>query len=114
VFRPGLPGFAWIPIVLPIIVVENLPVVVVLKRFGFFGFMIALFVHVTFAQFPMTFPASAWYARYGYTGLAIVAATALYGFKVSLGGQPLVASANFGEVWRSLQDAIAQTRPKVG
>jgi len=93
-----LPTVGPIAVVAPIIVVENLLLVVVLKRFGLFAFMAALFVQTTLAGFPMTFQASAWYAGYGYAALAIVAAFAAYGFRVSLGGQPLVASANFDEV----------------
>jgi len=93
-----LPIVLPVAVIAPIIVVENLLLVVVLKRVGLFAFIVAIFVQAMLTQFPATLQASAWYAGYGYAALAIVAAIAVYGFKVSLGGQPLVASANFDEV----------------
>jgi len=86
----GLVIIGPVAIVAPIIVIENLVLVLVLKRFGLFAFMVALFVGGLFADFPMTFQASAWYAGYGYAALGLIGAITLYGFKMSLGGRPLV------------------------
>jgi serine/threonine-protein kinase len=74
-------------------VIQNLLLFLVLKRLGFVAFMAALLVMSVFASFPMTFQASAWYAGYGYAALAIVAAIAIYGFRTSLGGRPLLVGA---------------------
>ncbi|HEX7798627.1 MAG TPA: hypothetical protein VF456_29905, partial [Vicinamibacterales bacterium] len=80
-------------IVGPIAVLISLLFYFVLKRFGLVAFMATLFVLGMFTTFPMTFQTSAWYAGYGYTALAVVGATALYGFRTSLGGRPLVVGA---------------------
>jgi serine/threonine-protein kinase len=92
-----LPIVGTLAIVVPIIVVESVLLVVVLKRCGLLAFIAALFVMTMLAQFPMTFQLSVWYAGYGLAALAIVWAMAVYGFKVSLGGLPLIASANFDD-----------------
>jgi hypothetical protein len=94
----SLPINGPIAIVVPIMVVENLLLVAVLTRFGLFAFMVALLVQTMLTQFPVTFQASAWYAGYGYAALALIGAIAVYGFRVSLGGQPLVSPASFDEV----------------
>jgi hypothetical protein len=74
-------------------VVISLLLYFVLKRSGLVAFMATLFIMGVFTTFPMTFQTSAWYAGYGYAALAVVGAVALYGFKTSLGGRPLVSGA---------------------
>jgi len=83
-----------IAIVGPIIVIENLLLVLALKRFGLFAFMAAVFIVGVFADFPMTFQSSVWYAGYGYAALGVVGAIALYGFKTSVGDKPLIVGAS--------------------
>jgi serine/threonine-protein kinase len=86
-----------IAIVGPIVAIENLLLILVLKRFGLFAFMAAELVVGVFANFPITLQTSAWYAGYGYAALGVVGAIALYGFKTSLGGQSLVAAASIDD-----------------
>ena len=38
----------------------------------------------------MTLHPSAWYAGFGYAALLMIAALALYGFRISLGGRPIL------------------------
>ena len=84
-------------IVGPIAVLMSLLFYFVLKRFGLVAFMVTLAVQAIFAAFPMTFQTSAWYAGYGYAALALVGATALYGFRTSLGGRPLVGGGGMDD-----------------
>ena len=43
-------------------------------------YMAASFTIGVFADYPMAFQASAWYAGYGYAALGLVGVMALYGF----------------------------------
>jgi serine/threonine-protein kinase len=78
-----------------LVVVEQVMLFLMLQRFGLLALMATAFVVQVFNDFPMTFQASAWYAGYGYAALAVVGAIALYGFKTSLGGRPILASPAF-------------------
>ena len=82
-------------IVLPIFAIENVLLVVVLRRLGLVAFAITAFVENMFVVFPMTFQTSAWYAGYGYVALALVAVIALYGARTSLAGQPIFGATAF-------------------
>jgi serine/threonine-protein kinase len=84
-------------VIAPIILVSNIAGFMLLKRVGLGAFLTTLFVSSLLHDFPLTFHASAWYAGYGYAALAIVAAIALYGFKTSLGGRPLVAGVGLDD-----------------
>ena len=61
----------------------------VLIRFGFIAGLIIMFNLSFFGGFPITMDASAWYAPYGFTALAIFAAIVHYAFYNSLGGRPI-------------------------
>jgi eukaryotic-like serine/threonine-protein kinase len=81
----------------PLIAIEQIMLCLMLQRFGLFALMTTAFVVQVFGDYPMTFRVSAWYAGYGYVALGIVAVIALYGFKTSLGGRPLVVGASLGD-----------------
>jgi hypothetical protein len=66
-----------------------------LVSFGLVALIVASFMTSLFVAYPITLQ-STWYASYGYALLAVVAAIALYGFRVSL-GRPLIHSIAFQE-----------------
>ena len=65
----------------------------VLMRVGWVAYLFGRFVFVLLTTYPITFQTSAWYSGIGYAALFVVAAIALYGFRTSLGGRPLLAGA---------------------
>ena len=77
-------------LVLSVNVVISAMTFVVLTRVGWLAFFAGWFAFDMLTSYPLTFHSSAWYAPVGYSGLAVVAAMALYGFWTSLGRQPLV------------------------
>jgi serine/threonine-protein kinase len=84
---------------------ENLPVefasqlvrlvlvIVCLTRFGLLSLAFALCTFNTLLYSPVTWDLSRWYAGRGATGLLVVLALALYGFRTSLGGRPVLGVA---------------------
>jgi serine/threonine protein kinase len=64
----------------------------VLTRIGLLAMIIRSLLGNLLFLGPITLQASAWYASVGYVSFAIVAAIALYGFKTSLGGRPVLAA----------------------
>jgi hypothetical protein len=73
------------------------PLLFVLMRFGLIGGILYLFPTYIFSRFPITLDTSAWYSRYGFAALAILAAIVLYAFRTSLGGRPLLASSHLDD-----------------
>jgi hypothetical protein len=66
-------------------------------RFGLVAAIFHLFAYQTIRGLPSTLDASAWYAEYGYFGLAILGAIVLYAFLYSLGGRPLIAPSRLDD-----------------
>jgi len=64
-------------------------VVFVLTRFGLVAYAIAFFVLQTLIGQPITRHLSAWYAPSGILVIAVVAALAIYGFRITLEGRPV-------------------------
>jgi hypothetical protein len=64
---------------------------VVLIRYGFFAVVVTLFAIDTGITVVFTTNFSAWYGLSSWIMLAVVAGLALIGFKLSLGGRPLLA-----------------------
>jgi hypothetical protein len=62
----------------------------VLTRWGLFA-MLATVVFSSWSDFPLTVNTSSWYFPWSVATMAIFAGLAVYGFVVSLGGQPLFA-----------------------
>ena len=62
-------------------------------RIGLVAAVIRSFLWSLFLLSPMTLHTSTCYASPGYVSLLVVAAIALDGFKISLGGRPLLAGA---------------------
>jgi serine/threonine-protein kinase len=78
---------------LPVAIVTSSFILFVLLRFGAVAVVVALFVNYVFMNYPMTFRSSAWYAGIGFTALFVLAALAIYGFRVSLGDRRLLDTA---------------------
>ncbi len=51
--------------------------------------MVAFYIHQGLTFAPMTLDPSQWYAGYSFFALAVMVALMLYGFYISLAGQPL-------------------------
>ena len=81
---PSVAAFA----VGPVVLAMNLVSLLVLLRLGFLPFVVTQTVLWLFKKSPMTFDTSAWYFGVGFTGLLVLVALALYGFRTSLGGRP--------------------------
>ena len=64
-----------------------------LMRVGLLAVCVCRFVLFTLTDGLITFDLSRWYAWRGLVELAVVAAIALYGFKVSIGNKPLFGTA---------------------
>jgi len=62
----------------------------VLLRFGIVAAVLGNSVGFLLLVFPVTLQTSAWYAGIGYVALLVLAGLALYGFRTSLGGRPLL------------------------
>jgi hypothetical protein len=52
-------------------------------------------VESVFVDYPMTFQASIWYSTASYSALAMVAAIALYGFRIAIGNWKSVTDSNY-------------------
>jgi serine/threonine-protein kinase len=66
-------------------------------RIGLVAAIIDSFVWTLFSSSPMTLQTSAWYASAGYASMTIVGAIAIYGFKIALGGRPVLNGATIAE-----------------
>jgi hypothetical protein len=64
---------------------------VLLIRYGFFAIAVALFAINPGINLVFTTNFSAWYGLSSWVMLAVIAGLALFGFKLSLGGRPLLA-----------------------
>jgi predicted Ser/Thr protein kinase len=62
----------------------------ILIRYGLVALVSGLFVFDLLGSAPLTGNFDAWYAAYGLAAVAIIAALAVFGFKVSLAGRPLL------------------------
>ncbi len=87
------PGLVVKALLLLITVLSTVP----LARFGVLTAMVQIFVVSAFLRFPVTLQASAWYAGIGYAALLVIGAIALFGFRTSLGGRPLLGTSRFEE-----------------
>jgi Protein kinase domain/zinc-ribbon domain len=70
-----------------------LSILLMLRRFGMFALVVGLVVQNVLVVFPMTFHLSRWYASAGLTGVVVILALTIYGFKTGLGGRPLFSAA---------------------
>ena len=73
----------------PVYLVLFIFILFVLMRFGLIALVFMCSIEVFFDQFPTTLEVSAWYSRFGFAALAILAAIVLYAFYYSLGGRPI-------------------------
>ena len=62
----------------------------VLLRIGLVATLMLACVQRLFSDYPITLQSSAWYSGIGFAALLVIAAIALYGFRVSLGGRRLL------------------------
>jgi serine/threonine-protein kinase len=65
---------------------------VVLTRYGFFAVAVTIFAIDTGITLVFTTNFSAWYGLSSWMMLSVIAGLALFGFKLSLGGRPLLAT----------------------
>ena len=79
------------PIMIPFSAMGALILVLVLYRFGLLAMISALFFFHLWVFFPITTEFTAWYATDFTIALAILLALTVYGFIISLAGQPLFA-----------------------
>jgi serine/threonine-protein kinase len=84
------------PIFLVFNLIINVVTVFLLIRFGLLA-LVATWVFFGFLTFPLTTQGSAWYASISLTGILLMAAMALYGFYISLGGRPAFGGAVLDE-----------------
>ncbi len=61
-----------------------------LRRFGLVAVAVGLVIQNILAVFPITSHFDRWYASGALTGLAVIAAIAIFAFRAALAGQPLV------------------------
>jgi hypothetical protein len=84
-----LPGEArWI--VAPIHFVSLVLYFLVLMRVGLVSSVLGTIVIYVLTDFPVAFQTSAWYSNSGYAAIILIAGLALYGFRTSLGGNPVL------------------------
>jgi serine/threonine-protein kinase len=76
-------------VMMPFAVLAPLLVVLVLYRYGLLATISSLFFGTLWVFYPMTTELTAWYAKDFAIALVICVALALYGFYISLAGQPL-------------------------
>jgi hypothetical protein len=69
----------------------------ILMRFGLLAEVAAGVFVTILGNYPITLEASALYSRIGFVALAILAALALYAFRYSLGGRPLLGSSRLDD-----------------
>jgi serine/threonine protein kinase len=70
-----------------------LSILLMLRRFGMFALVVGLVVQNVLVVFPMTVHFSRWYASAGLTGIVVILALTIYGFRTGLGGKPLFSAA---------------------
>lgn len=63
----------------------------VMVRFGLFAAIIMVIVVVSLGQAPITTDPANWYAANGYFVMALIAALAVIGFRISLGSRKVFA-----------------------
>ena len=67
--------------------------VFVMIRFGLLALVANFVVYSILQNFPLTTQGSAWYAGISLSGILLIAAMALNGFYISLGGRPVFGGA---------------------
>jgi len=72
--------------------VRSVLVIVCLTRFGLLSLVFAVCTLNTLLYSPVTWDISRWYAGRGAAAVLVVLALALYGFRTSLGGRPLLGT----------------------
>ena len=70
-----------------------LSILFMLRRFGVLALVVGLVVQNVLVVFPTTSHLSRWYANAGLTGIVVILALTIYGFKTGLGGKPLFKAA---------------------
>jgi serine/threonine-protein kinase len=73
--------------------VRSVLVIICLTRFGLLSLAFALWSFDTLLYSPVTWDISRWYAGRGAAAMLVVLALALYGFRTSLGGRPMLGPA---------------------
>ena len=66
-------------------------------RYGILALCLAFFANLVLTQAPLTLDLSRWYAGRGLFAVAVVAALAVYAFRLSLGGKPAFGGAALDE-----------------
>jgi serine/threonine-protein kinase len=74
-------------------VLVNTVLVLVLTRFGLLAVMAGAYTINVFTNFPMTTDLTQWYASTGLIGIGALLALAVWAFRTSLGGQPVLKEA---------------------
>jgi hypothetical protein len=70
--------------------------ILVFLRFGLLAFVVGIyFAH--FLDFPLTTDSSAWYAGTSLFLLLVLAALAVYGFRIALAGKPAFSGARLDD-----------------
>jgi hypothetical protein len=70
---------------------------VVLLRFGLLPLVVSAFINPLLDHSPLTVDASSWYAPNSWLVLALVTGVAVYAFRVSLAGRPILSGAFLNE-----------------
>jgi hypothetical protein len=87
---------AIVPIAVLFGVVQAAALIFVFLRFGLLAFVFCnFFTH--FLEFPLTADSSAWYAGTSLFLLLVLAAIAVYGFRIALAGRPLLSGARLDD-----------------
>jgi hypothetical protein len=85
-FAAAGPGHFWISFLSS--VVQMGLFVLLLVRVGLLAAVVGFYVTGLFIVFPVTGDFHAWYAGAGATALFVLAALALFGFRIALAGRP--------------------------
>jgi hypothetical protein len=91
-FRPPTADPFTAVTVVSILITTSLTVFLFL-RFGLLAVIASYFFNDLLGSFPLTTQTSAWYSGLSIAGILLMAAMALYGFYISLGGRPMFGGA---------------------
>ncbi|HYY96312.1 MAG TPA: hypothetical protein VE713_17540, partial [Pyrinomonadaceae bacterium] len=92
-FVPGNP----VEIIMPVAVMMATGYVFVAARFGLLSLTVAQFVFFMCLFYPYTSDFTVWYAGVTVFALSITTALAVYGFRTSLAGRPLLRDGMLGD-----------------
>jgi hypothetical protein len=69
----------------------------IIMRCGLTALIVGMFVGFTLATTPITFDWSKWYVWHSAIPMVLIVSLAVYGFVISLGGQPLLGKDGLGD-----------------